>query len=101
MTSHKQAWTKGPWFYGQESIDPEWYIVTIEGGLIVANVNAHHHQAGNAALISAAPEMYEALKRAEIAVQELCNDQHPGNECWNILREIRAALTKAEGGKDV
>lgn len=51
----------------------------------------------NARLIAAAPDMYEALKVAEIASEELCQGQDPANECWNTLRMIRAALAKAEG----
>lgn len=60
MTSSKH--TPGPWFYSQESIDHDWYIVTINGGLIVANVNSHWRQVANARLIAAAPDLLEALK---------------------------------------
>lgn len=46
-----------------------------------------------------ADALQKVLERARIAVDELCNGQHPDNECWNILREIDAALAKMEVGK--
>jgi hypothetical protein len=48
-------------------------------------------------VIRAAPDMLEALERAEVATAELCQDQDPANECWTILSEIRAAIAKAKG----
>jgi hypothetical protein len=51
----------------------------------------------NAIMISATPDMYEALKVAEIASEELCRGQDAANECWNTLRMIRATIAKAEG----
>lgn len=51
----------------------------------------------NAQLISAAPEMLDALKLAEIAVEELCQGQHIENQCWVILSQVRSVITKAEG----
>lgn len=43
----------------------------------------------------------KALRQAELAVSELCVGQHPDNECWNILREVCAALAaeQKEAGK--
>ena len=52
--------TPGPWKYSYEAIDPEWAIVTAQGGLVVANVN--DNQTANARLIAAAPDMLAALK---------------------------------------
>ncbi len=49
----------------------------------------------NAMLIAAAPVMLAALKDADIAVEQLCDGQDAANECWNILRAIRAAIAKA------
>jgi hypothetical protein len=53
--------------------------------------------AADASLITAAPDLYEALETAELGIQELCNGQHPENECWNTLKTVRAALAKARG----
>jgi len=53
----------------------------------------------DALLYRSAPDMLEALKAAEIAVEELCTGQDEANECWNILRTVRAAIAKAEGVK--
>lgn len=41
--------------------------------------------------------LVEALKIAELGIEELCNEQHPDNECWNTLKTVRAALAKARG----
>lgn len=64
----------GPWSCCQESIDPEWWIVTIRGGLIVANVNAHFRQEANARLIAAAPDLLAALQDCAEAL-ELARDK--------------------------
>ena len=40
--------------------------------------------------------LIEALGQAHLAVQELCNDQDPANECWNVLRQIENALEQAK-----
>jgi hypothetical protein len=90
----------GPWSCSQESADPEWWIVTIPGGLIVANVNAHHRQEANARLISAAPELLDCLKMAEDVLS-----RHPfSTEIWrnglhpaNGVDMIRTAIAKATG----
>lgn len=39
--------------------------------------------------------LVKALESAEIAVAELCQDQNPANECWNILSGVRTALASA------
>ena len=82
--------TPGPWKFGFESVDPEWAIVTIEGGLIIANVNADHRQEANARLIAAAPDMLAVLKDVENALSVM------GKETTGLLR-VRAAIAKAEG----
>lgn len=107
MTStNGQGHTSGPWHYESGVFNQEvsqtaasgsimdadgWYIATIErvGG----------QEDANARLIAAAPDLLEALQRAEIAVAELCQDQNPANECWNILREVRTALSRVSGGE--
>lgn len=50
----------------------------------------------DARLIAAAPDLLAALWRAEDAVEQLCIGQDPANECWNVLTQIRAALSKAQ-----
>lgn len=49
--------TPGPWHMGQESTDPEWWIVTLSGGMVVANVNAHKCQEANASAVAALPDL--------------------------------------------
>lgn len=87
--------TPGPWNCSQESVDPEWWIVTIKGGLIVANVNAHHNQEANARLIAAAPDLLDAL---DDALGELQADSHRDGARCLLLTKIEAAIAKAKGG---
>jgi len=69
------AHTPGPWSYSWESDTRDWAIVTADGGQIVANVNTesgpdtHSVPAmrqmpaeANARLITAGPDMAEALR---------------------------------------
>lgn len=94
--------TPGPWKCGQESVDPEWWIVTIEGGLIVANVNAHFCQEANARLIAAAPDMLAVLKQvvAQIEDYERVNNLAPSpgrQHCWDSVARAHEIIAKAEG----
>lgn len=83
-------YTEGEWTIKQLPITKEVYIVCgtelIAGGLTEAN--AH--------LISASPDLYEALLSALGIMATL--DQNKG---WvkEISSKIQQALTKAEGGK--
>lgn len=54
--------------------------------LIVKAVNRDHHF----------DELVKALEYARVGIAELCHEQNPANECWNILREIDAALAGAK-----
>ncbi|RWN78049.1 MAG: hypothetical protein EOS02_09825 [Mesorhizobium sp.] len=45
-------------------------------------------------LAAAVPDLLAALKSAEGAVEELCIEQHPDNQCWVVLKEVRAAIAK-------
>lgn len=87
MTQH----TPGPWNYCQESIDPEWWIVTLKGGLVVANVNAHHNQEANARLIAAAPELLAALTALVADFDKSVQTTDP------MLVDARAAIAKTTG----
>jgi Iap family predicted aminopeptidase len=88
-TSH----TAGPWKANFESFCPEWAIITTAGGSIVANVNADHRQEANARLISAAPDLLEALR-------ELCADKYLSDPInADRMKNARAAIAKAEGVK--
>lgn len=107
MTAPKH--TPGPWFYSQESIDPDWYIVKINGGLIVANVNSHLRQVANARIIAAAPDLLEALHaiveaRDALEAARMLSDF--GGECAaqefvdRAIYAARAAIAKAEGNAE-
>jgi len=72
MTSHKQAWTKGPWMAAAKPSSVVGWPVVAQSGRSIASVtyfklgdqfSNHDAESGaNARLIAAAPEMYEALK---------------------------------------
>lgn len=96
-TLTKTAHTAGPW--SVRKISERLYGVNDAKGVAVADLHAiqGRHTSANARLIAAAPEMLAALIQAEIAVEQLCCEQDPANECWNILRQIRAAISKATG----
>lgn len=83
--------TPGPWSVHQESIEPDWHIVTTVGGAIVANVSDRGEWGANAHLIAAAPDLLEALKN----MLSKCG-------CGTALGckvcdAARAAIAKAEG----
>lgn len=113
--------TKGPWTYTFGKIECEdWGIIRCPDGGIVAtagvyaierdktDLNAHRKNgtdpsAANAHLIAAAPEMYEALRRADMFIANgvelgyiTLPDVHedPATETPNL---IKAALAKAAG----
>ena len=79
--------TPGPWKQSCESIDPDWHIVTTSGGAVIANVFAP--QSANAHLISAAPDLLEALEEA--------SDPINGYLHGPVLARARAAIAKARG----
>jgi hypothetical protein len=85
--------TPGPWKQSCESIDPDWHIVTTQGGAVVANVFAP--QSANARLIAAAPDLLEALVNLYgIAVDEgIVGDN-------TTLEAARTAIAKARGSTE-
>lgn len=90
----KSKHTPGPWDYSFESIDPEWAVVKINGGLVVANVNSHARQEANARLIAAAPEMYEAL----VALKRDLETRYGVLDLsLSVIEAMERALAKAEG----
>ena len=83
----------GPWKLTQESIDPEWHIVTA-GVRLIANVHIEKGNTvdlANAKLIVSAPALLEALKALMTAYG--ASDGRNGNsgECWDLARAARAA----------
>ena len=87
--------TQGPWLIGEEQcVDECWSIVTTSGGAIVANVNDNAKRRANARLISAAPDMLEALRYADAEFERLGLPE----DCSPRIG-VRAAIAKAEGRK--
>lgn len=83
MASKGTSWyIEGP--YGQE----DWLLAEVCGRDLVENSD-------NANLISAAPDMYEALLEA---VEEICNHEAGHTKQFvNIRDKMAAAIAKAEG----
>jgi hypothetical protein len=50
-----------------------------------------------ATLIAAAPDLYNTLLYAKIAVRQLCEGQDPDRQCWVTYRAICGAIMKAQG----
>jgi len=106
MTSHKHAWTKGPWIAASAYSSVVGIPIVAQTGKRIANTSMpgfpddygnDETNLANARLISAAPEMYEALKKAEELYQ--VGIIAAPNGLFDEVQELRrAALTKAEGG---
>ena len=80
--------TKGPWEISKIGNNYDQYSVYSEGSSSGNIVNTVEGEA-NARLISAAPDMLEALLEAEVVIKELCNG--------NCLVSILDAISKARG----
>lgn len=89
-----------PWKLQQESIDPEWHIITDDVGLIVANVHIEtERDRSTANLLTATPELLDAaqlLVAAFDAGEE--SEQVDWEDIDEAVRVARRALEKAAGG---
>ena len=89
------AHTPEPWKIVQESIDPEWHVISAVGGRVIANV---HTEAGNemdranARLLVAAPDLMEALQGILGVIAVRIDDPR-----IKQFDAARAARTKATG----
>ncbi len=89
--------TPGPWFFSFESVDPEWAIITISGGFVVANVNSHQKQEANARLIAAAPDMLVACEALVLYDSNDTDDVKMMINYNNAIELAKAAIAKAKG----
>jgi hypothetical protein len=112
MTSHKRAWTKGPWEFSDGYILANGEALKVIGVQVPMVAGPSRLEAiYNSCLIAAAPEMFNALCSLERALRKdsrgktICSDaveyHLDGQEMYAAINLARAALTKAEGGKDV
>lgn len=95
--------TPGPWKVLHESNDPLWSVVCDKHGNIIANVNAETGpdlppltprimpKDANANLISAAPDLLDALQEVDKILYHYLAEVHP------TMVKIRAAIAKAKG----
>ena len=102
------TFTPGPWKVKKSESKPAFNVVGTSVGLRYKIARCPYNIVGNsaidemeeteakanAALIAAAPDMYEALKYAKAALKELAGE---GYEHSSIKPMIDAALAKAEG----
>lgn len=102
----KQAWTKGPWMYGQASnyhgfyIAPASHPIPTHAAVTDDHIRTFNYPGdteANARLIAAAPELEEALR---LLLQQV--DEHAAAGEVMPARTVdtdraRAALAKAEG----
>ncbi len=97
--------TPGPWIFYADlpSTEPNWHIVTTANKMrVLANVHIEPGNAmdlANANLIAAAPELLEALLKAESLIDTLtlaCLDRVDTSNDERV-RAISAAITKATG----
>lgn len=92
----KVSHSPGPWKIVQESVDPEWHIITAPGGRIMVNIHIEPRNpmdAANAALIQSAPDL---LRGCQAAMAYLADppSEFPENRA-EAVAIIRAALAKA------
>ena len=98
MSESKQ--TKGPWicYADLPSTEPNWHIITTDNKMrVLANVHiepGNEMDEANARLITAAPELFEALKRLTAEAKLDGMDKKAGWDCWISLSE--EALAKVE-----
>ena len=90
--------TPGPWKYEEatktiRAVPSNYWLASMDSW-----DGAVDHGA-NARLITAAPELLEALKLAEIALVDLGACDSEVCECPQVLVKVRAALAKAEAGQ--
>ena len=97
--------TPGPWTFDWEDDNRTWAIVKSPTGKIVANVNTESGPdiaplvsdkmpaQANAQLISASPDLFEALK---IILEYPYGDASPLDDPL-VMERARAAISKAEG----
>lgn len=95
--------TPGPWGCVCTSYHAHDYRITSENGLPLpfnSPHNDHSEQRANAALIAAAPELLKAVQLAESAMSTYAATGAftPGQPSGWLLRELRVAIAKAEGG---
>lgn len=107
-------WTPGPWEITSGFVGPLKIVASVDksidrsGKMEVAHVGAETFDRcrANARLISAAPDMYEALAASELVMTALATiSKHmlepiaSGAQVTSALTAARAALTKARGEK--
>lgn len=96
MTTDKPKWTQGPWFSEKPDRRGRYHITAMQGPLNVCPAIAHGGY--DARLIAAAPELYDALARAEQKLSAYVGVCKGDKELTDtILPMTRAALAKARG----
>lgn len=95
--------TPGPWKITQESVDPEWHIITAVGGRIMANVHiepGNHMDEANACLLVAAPDLLAALRDILRILEAVRFTAGLGKKQMERIEKARAVLAKATTPSD-
>jgi hypothetical protein len=85
--------TPGPWRVVQGA--GCWHAVSDDGGFSTGCITFDGLGLGNAQLVAAAPDLYEAIRSSMQYLDETIGPCDEGCEC--ILHGLHAALAKAEG----
>lgn len=107
---NETKWTPGPWI-AQQADDESWEILTGDGrdiALAYLYGFAAEPPESNAALIAAAPDLYDALAECHDMLQEMLPGTLPemgehlvaqtGNADWrDLMHRVKDALERAEG----
>jgi hypothetical protein len=104
---NKEQFTPGPWFANKpyadkilitNEVSPSVrFICEISKGITMDNFQ--QRDIANANLIAAAPDMYEALKKAVFLIQGYMVAYGHGASATNELEYLKAALNKANGNQ--
>jgi hypothetical protein len=94
----KNKFTPGPWRVNSFAIDDYWYVIHAADGSKICSVEQWKKEAAieseaNALLISAAPDMLEALEMLQLDIAY----GEPGKIRPENIGKMLAAITKARG----
>lgn len=96
-------YTKGEWKLGETLRDHNddifWHTSVVRGGIRVARSTGigEDEAFANAQLISAAPDLYEALKEARKELKAWVKDHGECIATNDVINSINKAIAKAEG----
>lgn len=91
----EKKWTPGQWVY-----DPEDFFIVKDGVCdiaVIVNLPDREEQFANINLVSAAPELYDALEDCEYWLSAPPTSQSDRECVANVIKKARAVMAKARG----